>query len=196
MTRFQLPLLRSETLLPSGTQRDEATVACPRRSQLVDLEACQACPYLRRISRLAVTCNPPAASLPSGGCSTVSRYASPRVVAAHESVPLKRIIEVDAASLPVPVVDDDGRFVGFVRPPEPDVGLPPRLVRSLPASELIFGRSLWIRDGASVSDALRAMAAHHARALAIVDPRGRLRGIVRDIDGLRALGPHALCHER
>jgi CBS-domain-containing membrane protein len=107
---------------------------------------------------------------------------------AEQDVPMKKIFASGAAPAMVPVVDEDDRFLGFVEAPEAGAkDLPPRLARTLPAEALIFGRSLWVRDGTPVRAALRTMAARHSRVLALVDDQGRLRGLLHDVDALRAV---------
>jgi CBS-domain-containing membrane protein len=101
---------------------------------------------------------------------------------------MKRIFGSGGAPAMAPVVDEGGRFLGFVEAAEASAtSAQPRLARTLPPEALIFGRSLWVRYGTPLRAALRTMAARHSRVLALVDDEGRLQGLLRDVDALRAV---------
>jgi CBS domain-containing protein len=188
MTRFWLPLIHSETLLSDGSRREHSGVVCPRVSHIIDADRCPGCPYVANVSSTDVVCAPPVPALPRGDEAPAASCSSLMFSGAEQDVLMRRIFGSGAAPSMVPVVDEDDRFLGFVEAPEAGATeLPPRLARTLPAEALIFGRSLWIRDGTPVRAALRTMAARHSRVLALLDEQGRLRGLLHDVDALRAV---------
>lgn len=188
MTRFRLPLIHSETLLSDGSQLEHLGVLCPRVSRIIDADRCTGCQYVRTISVASVECEPPVPVLPAGGDAPSASCSPVRVANAQEDVLVRRIFGTGSTTAAVPVVDDHGRFVGFVEAPQGSAtGLPPRLARSLPAQSQLVGQALWIRDGTPLRRALHIMAARRSRILALVDDDGRLRGVLHDIDGLVAM---------
>jgi CBS-domain-containing membrane protein len=91
----------------------------------------------------------------------------------------------------VPVVDDGGRFLGFVSSSGlASLSWPWRLINVTPARHLAFGPFLSVSESDPVGSALRIMAHRGARMLALVDSDGTMVGVLSDVDALRAFhGP-------
>jgi hypothetical protein len=92
--------------------------------------------------------------------------AAARTMCVHVNVPH----ELAATLAPrepwsLPIVDDGTRFIGFVN-----------------------GSMLAIHEAKPIRAALRIMARHGSRQIALVDDDGVLRGALSDIEALRALG--------
>jgi CBS domain-containing protein len=90
----------------------------------------------------------------------------------------------------VPVVDDRGRFLGFVfsRQLAPRAAARgPGILGTIAAQDLTSGTILAVHEGTAVSTALRLMAHHGCRVLALVDDEGVLRGALSDVEALGAL---------
>jgi hypothetical protein len=114
--------------------------------------------------------------------------ALPRVTLVRADVPGAALVGTLSTGFasPLPVVDSEGRFTGFLsvevlRGPE----WPWRRVAAAPAGELVAGSSLLILESESLVRGLRVMARCGARTLALVDPSGVLQGVLRDVDALR-----------
>jgi CBS-domain-containing membrane protein len=88
----------------------------------------------------------------------------------------------------VPIVDGVDRFIGFVSSQDLASRVWPwRVLRLVPAGELSYGRFLAAPVSLPLDAALRLMAHHGARAVALVDDEGLLKGVLSDIDALRGL---------
>jgi hypothetical protein len=93
----------------------------------------------------------------------------------------------------LPIVDEVDRFIGFASSTHPSrLPLPPRLIAGLPVREFAFGDTLVLSEAFRWADALRFMAHKHTRFVALLDDGGTPEGLLRDLDGLRALAAHPL----
>jgi hypothetical protein len=85
-------------------------------------------------------------------------------------------------------VDPRGRFIGFVSEKAlRSSGLPPRFVLAMPAMLLVSGGALAVHEGRSLKYAIHAMANHGTRVIALLGAPGDLRGVLTDIEALRAI---------
>jgi hypothetical protein len=83
----------------------------------------------------------------------------------------------------VPVVDAADRFAGFV-----SSHMPTALAGAVRAvGDSAFGPELAVSETESPLQALRLMAHRHACFVAVVDASGTPRGVLRDVDALRAV---------
>jgi CBS domain-containing protein len=167
----------------------QESVFCPARGRSVAAAVCKTCVHAHSVSLDAVVCTPPAPSLPSGADAPAAVAALPRVTLVRADVPGAVLVgTINESPWRLPVVDDEGRFVGFLSPdalrgPE----WPWRRLALAKASELVSGGSLLVREEESLGRSLRVMARRGARALALIEPSGVLQGVLRDVDALRAL---------
>jgi CBS domain-containing protein len=125
----------------------------------------------------------------ANGISAPAASAALRqVTLVRSDVPGAALVEL-AKSTPwrLPVVGEDDRFLGFVshrllEGPQ----WPWHRIKITPASDLVAGASLTVLETERLGHALRWMAGRGARSLALVDALGRFRGLLSDVDALRA----------
>jgi hypothetical protein len=186
----RLPVHRLQIVAADGLHTSNRTAYCPSRRQAVDLGVCKSCAHAQVVTEDAVICAPPG---PSGNPSTTESAAGASglrtVVGVRANVPWFSAAPLaKAPPWQVPIVDGVDRFIGFVS--SRDIASrrwPSRLLRLVPAGELAFGRFLAAPASMPLDGALRLMAHHGARALALVDKNGLLQGVLSDIDALRGL---------
>jgi hypothetical protein len=161
-------------------------VACPARRGSVDLDVCRTCPRLHAVSERLVECAPIAA--PREGEAAVGSIAPVHVTLVRAEVPVAALESLVPRELAVPVIDEVGRFLGFFATGR-TLGplLPPRLERAMPVGARVFGATLLVHEGTPWPQAARLMARLRGRAVAITDESGAVRGVLRDLDALRAM---------
>jgi hypothetical protein len=193
----ELPVRTRSLITSDGSVRVRRMlhVMCPGRRASVDLDVCRTCPQASRVSDQLVECTP--AASPEDGEAVVGSIAPVRVTLVRADVAVAVLESVVAPDLFVPVVDEAGVFLGFfagghtVGPP-----LPPRLARAVPVGACVFGAALRVHEGTPWPQALRLMARRRGRALAIADASGAVRGVLHDLDALRAMAAARPFHPR
>lgn len=186
---MQLPIRTCDTVTRNGSHKRALSVFCPRRVASVDPRSCQNCAYAHAVRSTVVECSPPietvdpAAGVLSGAVSSIA------VTCVHRDVPASEVLSRLPAQLgALPIVDAQDRFLGFLSVTRmANIDLPPRLVQSLPVGELTFGSALAVPEDEALRSAIRSMALHQARVIALLDGAGVVRGMLTDIDALRAL---------
>jgi predicted transcriptional regulator len=161
-------------------------VVCPGRRGSVDLEVCRTCPRLHAASERFVECTPVVA--PRDGDDAVASIVPSRVTLARAEVTVATLESLVPPELLVPVIDEEGRFRGFFATSHAaGPSLPPRLARTMPVGSRVFGTSLVVHEGTPWPQALRLMARRRGRVLAVTDDAGVVRGVLSDLDALRAM---------
>lgn len=186
---MQLPIRTCDTVTRNGSHKRTLSVFCPRRVASVDTRSCQDCAYAHAVRSTVVECSPPIETVDSAADVSAGAVSSVAVICAHRDVPASEVL----SRLPpqwgaVPIVDTQDRFLGFLSVTRmANIDLPPRIVQSLPVGELTFGRALAIPEDEALRSAIRSMAVHRARVIALLDGAGVVRGMLTDMDALRAL---------
>lgn len=183
----RLAVHRLEIVAADGTHKEFRTAYCPFRCSAIDLAECKICAHAQSASLEGVLCSPPGPE-PSGA-PVAGKAAIDDVISVRGDVPGMVVASLTGRTpWQVPVVDEADRFIGFVssqtlfsRP------WPWRIVSITPARELVFGRFLAVMVSDPLPTALRLMAHRGARAVALVDREGVLKGVLSDINALRAL---------
>jgi hypothetical protein len=161
-------------------------VMCPGRRGSVDLDVCRRCPQVHAVSEHLVDCTPVA--VPPDGEAAVGAIAPSRVTLARAEVPVAALESLVPPELLVPVIDEAGRFLGFFAAGHAiSPALPPRLARAMPVGARLFGSTLLVHEGTPWPQAVRLMARRRGRVLAITDESGVVRGVLSDLDALRAM---------
>ena len=162
---------------------------CPDQRRSIEPTGCKPCAKAHEVTAQTVVCTPDAPEVAPR--DTAAGTTSGETVCVHGDVPC-RLLATVASEDPwsLPVVDDAGRFIGFVTSGQ---FRPSRHVRAwsasdTPARRVTTGSVLAIHEAKPVRTALRIMAHHGSRLIAIVDDDGVLRGTLSDIQALRALG--------
>jgi hypothetical protein len=183
-----LPIRTRSVITSDGSVavRHTLHVVCPGRRGSVDLDVCRTCPRLHAASDLSVECTPIVE--PRDGDDIVGSIAPLRVTLVRAEVPVVALDSLVPRELVVPVIDEAGRFQGFFAPGRV-VGppLPPRLARTLPVGARLFGTTLLVHESTPWLQAVRLMARRRGRVLAITDDSGVVRGVLSDLDALRAI---------
>ena len=133
---------------------------------------------------------------------TIRDFMTTPVVTVRQNTPFKVIVSRTLAARigAVPVIDDAGLVIGIVSahdllarkagPARPRPMLPTSLrhrhqqaeMTATTAGQLMTSRAAMIRADATTQDAARLMYRHRAASLAVVDPHGRLIGIISQDD--------------
>jgi hypothetical protein len=164
-------------------------VFCPAKGRSVGTSVCERCVHAHSIEPDVVVCTPPGANVPLGMDAPAALSALPRVTLVRADVPGPVLAStLNESAWRLPVVDEADRFLGFLssdilRGPQ----WPWRRLALATARELVADASLLILEGESLGRGLRVMARRGARALALIEPSGVLRGVLRDVDALRAV---------
>jgi len=187
----RLPIHARESVASDGTRRRDELVFCPARRRTIDASDCYECASAMAISPTAVECSPPMAGLHSeDDASTVSvgAVASGTFKCVDGELSAKAIRPLlPREPWALPVVDTAGHFRGFIsRRSLGETGLPPRLSSTMRVGDLAVGHALAIDERCSLREAVEALALRHARAIAVVDSEGTVRGLLTDIEALRA----------
>jgi iron-sulfur cluster repair protein YtfE (RIC family)/CBS domain-containing protein len=191
-TPVALPTRRREILSANG-QSQEISVFCPTQRRSFDLEWCCACPFVRRVSEVAVECTPhgempePREGTPRiGDASAVGAAMGEYYVTAGSEVSVDVIARAleDAHTQAALVVDDTDRLVGAVR--REDARISPANRR---AKDLVEDTPC-IHESASLADAFARMAKTHKRFLPVLDSNERVVGLLSDIDALHWVARH------
>jgi hypothetical protein len=168
-------------------------VFCPGRCGSVDLDVCRACPRLHAVSEHLVECTPVTAT--RDGEVAVGAIAPLPVTLARAEVPVAALESLVPPERLVPVIDEAGRFLGFFAAGHAiSPALPPRLARAMPVGACLFGTTLLVHEGTPWPQAVRLMARRRGRILAITDESGVVRGVLTDLDALRAMAALSLSH--
>lgn len=175
-------------LASDGNSTPDESVFCPARGCSVDTDSCKTCVHVRSVSARSVVCAPEERL----GVDTEPVAASAalgRVTIVREDVPTEILLALsNGPPWLVPIVDGSDRFLGFVSAT--------RLAKSRSsgrgasatlAGEIAVGASMLALESAPLAHALRVMARRGARSLALVDRSGVVRGVLSDVDALRAL---------
>lgn len=164
-------------------------VFCSRSGRLIDVEGCRSCPSGGGVGPESVTCQ--MLSEPAGlGSNTPAALASePYVTCARADVRAAALMSVIAPPWLVPIIDEGDRFVGFVSSSSLARSVwPSQALMSMRVRDFAFGSSLVVHETMTVREALHMMANRRTRSVALVDSDGKLRGMLSDIDALRAFG--------
>jgi predicted transcriptional regulator len=115
--------------------------------------------------------------------------ASREFMCARVDVPVRAVESVvPPEPWALPIVDMHGRFFGFISKTLLAASdLPPRLALAVPAMQIASGSALAVHETCSLRCAIHAMAIHGTRIIAILDASGDLRGVLTDIEALRAI---------
>jgi CBS domain-containing protein len=186
-----LPIYARETIGADRSVNRDTLVFCPREQRTIDASRCNACPNARSVSASAVDCTPPDRCLrsePDASTLPVGAVASLPFTCVDGDLSLRSIgPKLPREPWALPVVDAHGRFGGFVSRTSPhDRGLPPRLSRMLRIGDLAVGHALAVGENCTLREAVECLGLRHARCLAIVDSDGAVRGLLTDIQALRA----------
>jgi CBS domain protein len=183
-----LPIYSRETIAADGSTARQKLVFCPVRERTIDPMCCCGCPHANAISKSSVECAPPAPNSGSTDWTIVAAISALTFCCLDGELTGEAAAPLLAQRADgLPVVDARGRFCGFVSSAAPGSGgLPSRLSSTLRVRDLAVGHALAIGEERSIGEALEAMALRHARALAVVDADGNVRGVLTDIDALRA----------
>lgn len=188
---LRLPIYARTTIGSDRSVTRSELVFCSREARTVDAACCRVCPQAVVVSSAAVECAPPASGLPSP--QQAATVAVGAVVSTGFTCIAGDLSFRSAAPLlpeepwALPVVDTRGRFSGFVsRATAGDSGLPPRLSGVMRVGDMAIGHALAIGEDRSLREATEAMALRHGRALALVDSEGGVRGLLTDLEALRA----------
>ncbi|HXX67882.1 MAG TPA: hypothetical protein VEK07_11900 [Polyangiaceae bacterium] len=185
----RLPIYARETIARDRSRARDHLVFCPPEGRTIDAKDCLACGHARAISDTTVICCPPVSEL-------VRKTTNPEVGAVASAGFTCVVADVCARAvqsiLPeapwgLPVVDVDRRFCGFVsRVSLEESGLPPRLTWTMRVGDLAVGHALAIDERCTLHEAVEMLAVRRARTLAIVDSKASVRGLLTDIEALRA----------
>ena len=161
-------------------------VYCPSRRQTIPMEECKGCARAQEVSPRGVVCTPVEES---GKAVTAGMAATHHAVCVRGDVPGRLLVSL-AAEEPwhLAVIDERDRFLGFVASRRL-AGVPRgrTVLDQVPAYRLASGAALAIHESESLRDALRMMAHHGTRVLALLDDDGVYRGELNDLEALRAL---------
>lgn len=190
MTQLTLRVRSRLVLADDGARASTDCVFCPQRRRSIDIDACRNCAHAHMVSPERVVCSLPEPALPEGGEAPAASVARRQVTLVRGDVPGSVIaVLLREEPWPLPVVDHEDRFLGFV---SPRLLAQPRWpwqgARTLPAREVVMGASLFAPESESLANVLRVMARRGARSIALVDrSSGAVQGILFDVDALRAL---------
>jgi len=188
-----LPVRTRRILAADGSKHESLYVACPGRMRSMDLDACRTCAHAQKVSTEVVECSPvvPAPTEARSWAGSIAPLSVTCVRANVVTASLSFWAPPEASM--IPVVDTDSRFIGFVSSTQPiAVATTARLAMALPVSELVFGtKKLAVLESDSAEYALRVMAHCRASVVAVVDDSGTPRGVLRDIEALRAMARRA-----
>ena len=186
---MQLPIRTCDTLTPDGSRRRRLSVFCPRLAASVNPESCRECGYARSIRNGVVDCSPPVETVRTGDDLPAGAVSSAAFTCARRDVPARAVLSLlESQPWPVPIVDAQDQFLGFVSVSQvTGLDLPRRIAWSLPVGEATFGHALAVREGGALRSAIHAMALHQSRSVVLLDGTGIVRGLLTDIDALRAI---------
>jgi CBS domain-containing protein len=211
----QLPVSHVQTLTSRGTTEAQGHVYCTRRGETLSVEACAHCPRFLRVSTrdhgaTSVLCSagerelqsslaPPALALPR---LPVSAIMTRNIVCVRPDLTLDAVTQLflESGLKAVPVVDAEGKLIGFVS--EADVLLEVHAsqgasVRAV--GEVMMPYTLTLPETAQITRAAAMMAFEGQQRLAVVSRAGAVVGVVSASDILyflaRADG-HALPRPR
>jgi hypothetical protein len=171
----------------AGRRTRELRVFCPPRMASIDVETCAACPHATCVDSEVVKCSPPSRAMSRGLELPAGAVPGANVTCARGEVTGEILVPLlPPEPWALPVADGRGMFLGFVSRAEL-AGLPRRLAMALPASALAVGETLLVHEAAPLRIALHTMAHRRARALALVDDSGTIRGTLTDLAALRAV---------
>jgi len=187
----RLPVRTREIVTAGGSRVRALEVFCPARRQSIQAAVCGACEHASACSSSEVVCDPPGitSALDLDPEADAGAAANATTTCARSDVVGATLVGM-IPELPrgVPVVDDIGRFVGFVSSAHlAKSPFPWRVTMAMAAGDLAFGSSLSVHETAPLSSALRVMARHAVREVALVDGAGGLHGVLTDLGALRAL---------
>jgi CBS domain-containing protein len=185
MTEVKLRVRTLEVVASDGSRARGRSVYCPRREHSTDVEVCRVCEHLKGETAEAITCAPPDVTRTVGLAVSAGSASSDAIVCACADVPVKELL----AALPpdpwaLPVVDGAGHFLGFLSRERLRTSELPWQVAV--AADLMVDSSLTVHETMSLRAALELMVHHRARVVALVDDEGTVRGLLTDIEALRA----------
>lgn len=189
MRPVRLSVHRLKIIAADGSHTTNQTAYCPSRCAAVGTDVCNTCAHAQTVADDAVICTPPGLEEPAVA-EVAGWMALPDVTGVRADVPGIALGALTRKGpWPVPVVDDHDHFIGFVSAQGLNIrAWPWHLVALTPARDLVFGRFLNVAVSERLPVALRLMAHRGARAVALVDGEGVLKGVMSDIDALRGLG--------
>jgi hypothetical protein len=166
---------------PGGARRSLRLVCCGEERRVRSLESCQRCALFGEVIDGVVHCSgeiraPECAADLVGDVECLLLDATPAEV--------RQAVE-RASPGSVPVVDEDGTYVGSVSSREIFEGL--RVLGGWKAADLARKNVAVVDEKTSLADVLRRMATGHARAAIVVNERREVVGVVSDVAALRAL---------
>ena len=186
---LQLPVRTCDTLTPDGSRSRRLSVFCPRLAASVGTASCRECTYARSIRPTVVECCPPLETVRTGEESLAGAASSAAVTCARRDVTARAVVSLLMTQpWPVPIVDARDHFLGFVSLAHVTrLDLPRRIAWSLPVGEATFGNALAVLEGGALRSAIRAMAIHQSRTIALLDGNRIVQGVLTDVDALRAI---------
>jgi CBS-domain-containing membrane protein len=166
---------------PGGERRTVSLISCGEEKRVRSLESCKRCPLFGEVVDGVVHCSgesraPECAADVIGDVECLLHAATPAEV---------RDAVERAGSSSVPVVDEDGTFLGTVSSRDVLDGF--RVLGAWTALDLVRTTVAVVTENTSVADVLRRMATGHARAAIVVNDRREVVGVVTDVTALRAL---------
>lgn len=185
----RLPIYAREIIARDRTRTRDHLVFCPPEGRTITAAECVGCTYARAISSTAVVCCPPMSDFEGETANAaVGGVAHAGFTCLADDLRASAVQSLlPEAPWALPIIDARRRFSGFVsRASLEDSGLPPRLAGAMRVGDLAVGHALAIDERCSLHEAMEMLALRRARALAILDSNASVRGILTDIEALRA----------
>ena len=180
------PVLHQHFVREDGRRAVSLRVFCGRAGSSVPLAVCQRCAvYVAKLdegggARPRIWCRPPPRPFAVTAGATLVEGAT--AVSAAASAERAAALAGDATTPTLVVEPDSGALVGMLR----RVDVRGR-VRSWATAREIMSPAAALWEGASLHDAVVAMARKHLRAVAIVTASGAPVGVLSDVSAMSAL---------
>lgn len=180
------PVLHQHFVREDGRRVVSLRVFCGRAGSSVPLEVCRRCAvYVGTVDASdgappRICCEPPPRPFPATAGATLVEGAT--AVSAGSPAEHAAALAGDATAPTLVVEPESGALVGMLR----RVDVRGR-VRSWATAREIMSPAAALWEGASLHDAVVAMARRHLRAVAIVTASGAPIGILSDVSALSAL---------
>jgi CBS domain-containing protein len=201
----RVPVLRHETLEPSGSRKGILRVFCPAQGRSMLLARCADCPQLCKgcadgdapDASILCSIHPPAPRSAPSPTSTTAELAAGalvgeamggHVVCVSVDVPVRLVqnaIAIEGA-FALPVISEQGECLGIVQRKGVE-SFPAVMLPILDAGVVETNVSV-LEESAPLLDAIVAMTTKRARWLPVVNAVGHVVGAISDIDLLRWVG--------
>ena len=194
--RVSHPILRLHIVAPDGTLQTDNHVFCRKTMRSTEVEVCCQCLHCEAITdgaRAAVECLIPAVAAapledPGGEHTPIGTLLTGGMVAVSGDATVGAAVRLMRAEglQSLAVVDGEHALVGLVRErgflgagvDGPSLGLRELGLRDAMSTPVA------VHEQISIRSALRVLASHHLREIAVISSKGAPLGVFRDVDGL------------